>query len=259
MNLRNEFLEFIKRNKLFDLHDRVLLTVSGGLDSVVMVDLFHVCGIDFGIAHCNFKLRGYESDGDEDFVKALAKKYDKPLYTNHFKTRKFADEHGISIQMAARELRYTWFETIRESKEYSVIATAHHKDDSVETILFNLIKGTGLDGVGGIPVRNGNVIRPLLFATRNELEDYASRKKINWRKDSSNMSTDYARNKIRLEVIPKLLEINPGFKDSIAKSVSRINEIRTFHATYVEKIFNKAVKVEGTDTFINKTEPIHHN
>ncbi len=254
MNLRNEFLAFIKKSKLVNQGDKILLTVSGGLDSIVMAELFFYGGIEFGIAHCNFQLRSNESDGDETFVENLANSYEKPFYVNHFNTKEFASERGISIQMAARELRYSWFEAIRESQEFSAIATAHHKDDSVETILFNLIKGTGLEGLKGIPVRNGNVIRPLLFATRKDLEAHASDHDLKWREDSSNKSTDYTRNQIRIGIIPRIRKINPGFNDSIIRSVERVNDAQSLLRRYIDEIVERAVKVQGMDLLVDKAE-----
>ena len=254
MNMRNEFLAFIKKNKLINRGDKILLTVSGGLDSVVMADLFFHEGIDFGIAHCNFQLRGEESDADEAFVENLANSYDKPFYVNHFSTKEFATEHGVSIQMAARELRYSWFESVRETREYSVIATAHHKDDSVETILFNLIKGTGFDGLKGIPVRNNNVIRPLLFATREDIEDFSREHKLEWREDSSNKYADYARNQIRINIIPGIRKINPGFNDTIIRSVERINDVQSLLRKCIDEIVERAVKVKGMDLLIDIAE-----
>lgn len=252
MNLQKEFLEFVKKNHLFDRDDKVLLTVSGGLDSVVMADLFSKSGLDFGIAHCNFHLRGEESDEDELYVKGIAAKYGKPFYVNHFNTKEYSEKQGISIQMAARELRYTWFETLRETKEYAVIATAHHLDDSIETILYNFFKGSGIEGLKGIPAINGNVVRPLLFASRKNIEDYAMKNKLQWREDSSNRSSDYARNKIRNEIIPLIEEINPGFGLSIIRSVDRLKDIGILLERYISEIRERIIRVEGENLYIKK-------
>ena len=159
----NRYTAFIKSKYLFKKTDRILLAVSAGIDSVVMADLFHQAGFNFGIAHCNFGLRGKESDGDETFTQKLARQYKVPFFTTRFNTSEFASSRKISIQMAARELRYTWFEEIRSAEKFDFIATAHHLDDQVETFLINLIRGTGISGLHGISAKQGFIIRPLLF------------------------------------------------------------------------------------------------
>ncbi|NCA76211.1 MAG: tRNA lysidine(34) synthetase TilS [Alphaproteobacteria bacterium] len=221
------FLSFIRKQDLFSPGDRILLAVSGGIDSVVMTHLFASAGYHFGIAHCNFSLRGEESDQDELFVKQLAVQHRVTIYTRRFNTEEYAGKKKISIQMAARELRYAWFEEIRQKNGYDLFATAHHRDDVVETILINLIRGTGFRGLQGIRPRSGKLIRPLLFASRQEIEVYARNRKLRFRVDSSNGETKYLRNRIRLELIPIIHSLNPSFDEALmglASQVERISE-----------------------------------
>ena len=189
---------------------------------MVMLDLFRQSGFQIQVAHCNFQLRGAESDQDENFLKAKCEKSNIPFHYIHFDTNNYATEHGLSIQMAARELRYHWFKQLKESEELNWIATAHHLNDSVETLLLNLTKGTSLDGLLGIPERNNDVIRPLLFATRQDIENYAAENSIAWREDESNQTDDYQRNFIRHQVIPKLKELNPRFENSIDRTIQKL-------------------------------------
>lgn len=177
MNLEQAFETFLQENQLIAPTDRILVAVSGGVDSMVLAHLVRQSNQKFGIAHCNFRLRGAASDADEQFVRDLANAWEVPVYIHHFDTKKYAEENGISVQMAARELRYTWFEIIRESADFTHIATGHNLNDSVETCLLNLMRGTGITGLGGIPVQNGHVIRPLLFATRESHPGLCTRKK----------------------------------------------------------------------------------
>src|SRR6218665_2630873 len=171
------FSRYIKQEQLFKPTDTILLTVSGGIDSVVMCELFQQSGLRFAIAHCNFGLRGEESEGDELFVEALAEKYHVPFHSSSFATAAFAKKHKLSIQAAARQLRYEWFETVRSQYNYSFIATAHHRDDSVETFFINLLRGTGIAGLHGILPKQGKIVRPLLFADKERIAAFAERNK----------------------------------------------------------------------------------
>ncbi len=216
---------FIREQKLFRQDENILLAISGGMDSMVMLDLFHRAGFRFGIAHCNFSLRGKESDGDAKFVKSAAKKYKVPFSQKKFKTEQYAKESGLSIQMAARKLRYDWFEEIRSENGYDFIATAHHLDDQIETFFINLIRGTGIAGLHGILPENGRLIRPMLFAFREDVEKYARENHLHYREDSSNQSLKYTRNQIRHQLIPVLQTIQPAFASSITET---INKIRNF-------------------------------
>lgn len=211
MNLFQSFLHFIQTNHLIPPDERVLLAVSGGVDSLVMTHLFRQCHWPLGVAHCNFQLRGAESDGDEDFVRQIADDWKTPFFSRRFDAKKHAGVTGQSLQMAARQLRYEWFEQICRENGYDLIATGHNRNDSVETALLHFIRGTGLTGLGGIPLRNGCLIRPLLFAGRDEILAYAREQGLNWREDSSNVKDDYTRNVVRHHITPRMEAINPAF------------------------------------------------
>ncbi|MFI5162489.1 MAG: tRNA lysidine(34) synthetase TilS [Sphingobacteriales bacterium] len=208
------FQDFIEQNKLFGPTDKILAAVSGGMDSVLMARLLKAAGFNFGIAHCNFQLRGDEADADEAFVYSLVSELDVPIHSIKFDTKKHAADRKISIQMAARDLRYQWFREISQQYGYDAIALAHHQNDAIETILLNLTRGTGIAGMHGILPQNGNLVRPLLFLTRDEIADIIKTEHFKYVEDSSNSSTKYARNKLRLEVIPKLKELNPALEDT---------------------------------------------
>jgi len=236
-----EFVDFVKNEKLFLKKENILLAVSGGADSVVMCHLFKVAGFRFAIAHCNFKLRGEESNNDEEFVKELAKKLNVTLYTTTFDTQIYAQKEGISIQMAARNLRYQWFEEIRNKYNYSYIALAQHKDDVIETLFINLLRGTGISGLHGILFKNNLLIRPLLFTFKEQILNYCTENRIKFRDDSSNASIKYIRNKIRHQIMPVLKEINPSYKDTIIKDIE--------HFKFVEKVYNDHLKDVGNMVF----------
>ncbi len=217
-----QFLNHIERFRLCNKTERVLLAVSGGVDSMAMLYLFGDAGIDIGVAHCNFQLRGRESDADEAFVEQVCKELTIPFYIKRFETEAYAWENTLSTQMAARELRYAWFEELLNGHGYSSLATGHHLDDSIETILLNLTRGTSTDGLAGIPVRNGRVIRPILFATRKQIERYALTKGLVWREDLSNLTDDYQRNFIRHQIIPRLKELNPSLEITWQSGIEKI-------------------------------------
>ncbi|MBL4715873.1 MAG: tRNA lysidine(34) synthetase TilS, partial [Bacteroidia bacterium] len=235
------FKQFIEQEDLFSSGDRILLAVSGGVDSVVMAHLFYHAGFDFEIAHCNFNLRGKESDEDELFVKGNAGCYGKNFHSTRFDTEQFADEHKLSIQEAARELRYSWFAEILEKENLQYVATAHHINDSVETVIYNLVKGTGIKGLRGIPTKNGTVVRPLLFATRDEILNYAKEKELTYREDSSNKELKYNRNLIRNEVVPKLEQINPSFISTFSENIYRFKEVDKLYNQRIEQLKNELV------------------
>ena len=183
-----QFKNYINAQKLFLRKEKILLTVSGGIDSVAMCELFYQAGFQFGIAHCNFALRGDESDADEVFVKNLAEKYEVPFYVNRFNTADYARENGISIQMAARELRFSWFDNILTAEKYHYIATAHHQNDEIETFFINLMRGTGVAGLHGILPKHNRIIHPLLFTNRDKILGFVNANKLEFREDSSNSS-----------------------------------------------------------------------
>ncbi len=203
---------------------RVVLAVSGGLDSVVMAHLFRQAELPFLIGHCNFQLRGAESDEDERFVENLAEELGVPFFCGRFDTEGFARARGLSIQAAARELRYTYLEELRQMQGCESIATAHHLTDAIETLLLNLVRGTGLRGLRSIRPRRDHIIRPLLFATREELEAHAQARGLRWREDASNRSEKYRRNYIRLEVLPRLRHLNPALERSCEHTLQILRE-----------------------------------
>ncbi|MGN7203037.1 tRNA lysidine(34) synthetase TilS [Pedobacter sp. SAFR-022] len=218
------FRAFFSRHQLFEPDQKILLAVSGGKDSVLMVHLFKQAGLHFGIAHCNFQLRAEESMRDEAFVKMLAATLDVPFHVTHFNTKAYVKAHRCSTQMAARDLRYAWFEEIRAAEGYEAIALAHHQNDAIETMLINLSRGTGISGLHGIAPKRERLIRPLLFLSREDIETLIEKENIDYVEDSSNLSDHYARNKIRLHVIPQLKAINPGLEQTFAQNIQRFQE-----------------------------------
>ena len=240
------FQSYILDNNLVSPGHKILLAVSGGIDSVVMLDLFTRSGYYCAIAHCNFKLRDEESDMDELFVRDLAGKYNIPFYTKAFNTADHADNNRISIQMAARELRYDWFEDLRNELHYDYIATAHNKNDAIETFFINLSRGTGIRGLSGITPKSGQILRPLLFLEREDIEEYAKLNEIPWREDSSNSQTKYARNKIRHLIIPGFQELNPGFINTMWENIGRLREIEGIYLHSLERT-KKEILIKGNE------------
>jgi tRNA(Ile)-lysidine synthase len=250
--MQEQFLNHIQKHSLCQHGDKILLAVSGGLDSVVMLHLFKEAGFSVGVAHCNFQLRGNESDGDEDFVKQCCEQLNVPVFVKRFDTQSYGWENNLSIQMAARELRYSWFEHLLEEKHYDFLATGHHFDDTVETILLNWIKGTAVEGLAGIPVKNKKVIRPLLFATRAQVEKHAAEKGIQWREDQSNLTDDYQRNFIRHQIVPKLKELNPSLETTLHTGIEKLqSDIALLHVQ-VEEWRRNFISREGEKIAISK-------
>lgn len=242
-----QFVDFIDQNLLFAPHDRVLLAVSGGRDSVLMAHLFKACGYSFAIAHVNFQLRGEESDGDEAFCFDLATSLDVPFFSNRFATASYAKTNKVSVQMAARTLRYQWLEELRLEHNFDYIALAHHQNDSIETILLNLTRGTGISGLHGILPKRGRLIRPLLFLTRAEIDRLVEHLQLGYREDSSNESVKYARNKIRLEVIPKLKELNPALEETFEQNRRRLADLEEFLHLKVEELRKNLFSTSNSD------------
>ncbi|HEY0031245.1 MAG TPA: tRNA lysidine(34) synthetase TilS [Bacteroidia bacterium] len=240
--MHQDLLNYITEEKLFGPADKVLLTVSGGIDSVVMCALFHKAGLSFGIAHCNFQLRGEESEADELLTEELAEKYGVQFHSISFDTSAVAKKNKLSIQAAARQLRYQWFEEIREQYKYKAIATAHHQDDSVETFFINLVRGTGISGLHGILPKQGKIIRPMLFTTKKAIEAYAKKNKIKYREDSSNASDKYARNKIRHHLIPVLKELNPNLEQTIQEDIQRLHETEIIYKKEIDRERSQLLK-----------------
>lgn len=212
----------ITENQLCKRSDKLLLAVSGGLDSVVMTDLFHRMGYQTGLAHCNFKLRDEASDLDEQFVKELSAHYHLPLYVKTYDTKAYATQHKCSIQEAARALRYAWFEEVSKKYGFDYVATAHQLDDQKETLFINLLRGSGISGLKGIPLKRGNIIRPLLCVSRKQIVDYANSHQLSWREDASNASDKYLRNRIRHHLIPAFDALLPEAKNAFLKSLNHL-------------------------------------
>ena len=219
-----QFLNYIHQEKLFHSSQRILLAVSGGADSMLMLHLFTNAGFPVAIAHCNFRLRGSESDDDEQFVSNYCDQNNLAFYLKHFDTEEFANQRGISIEMAARDLRYDWFNELLEKHGYDYLATAHHQDDVIETFLINLSRGSGIKGLSGIQPKSGSIIRPMLFTNRVEIHEYCMRMKIEYRTDSSNLDTVYKRNLIRQQILPLLEQINPAFRRNALKTIGNLHE-----------------------------------
>ncbi len=252
--LTDRLKQYIRENGLLAPGDRVLLAVSGGVDSMAMLSLFAEALADGGwpvaVAHCNFGLRGEEGDEDTELVKAEAARYGLTCHVRNFDTRAEMERTGESVQMAARRLRYDWFGRLCAEHGYTVVAIAHQADDSVETFFINLFRGTGLRGLTGINPVNGRVVRPLLFATRKEIAEYAHVNGIAYREDSSNRSTKYLRNKIRLGLIPRLREINPRFGETMRRNVDRLTQTQGFIDASIARIRAEVVRQEGLAAMI---------
>ena len=231
MNIR--FSNYLKDNSLSK--QKILLAVSGGVDSMVMLHLFLQSGMKIGAAHCNFQLRGQDSLEDENFVLSQASKYGIKSHVIRFETDDYAKKAGLSIQMAARELRYNWFEQIRKENNYDFIATAHHSDDMIETFLLNLLRKTGISGLHGIKDRSGNIIRPMLFTNKEEIMEYADKHDIKYREDVSNTDDYYKRNYIRHHIIPEFKKLNPHFAATLLDSIDILSKQEI---VYKEHIYN---------------------
>jgi tRNA(Ile)-lysidine synthase len=237
--MNREFKKFNADNNTIKPGERILLAVSGGIDSMVMAHLFIQSGYEIGIAHCNFSLRGKESDKDEEFVHNFAELHKIPFFSKRFDTKEYAKTNGLSIQMAARELRYAWFEEIRIGNKYDSIAVAHNLNDNIETMIINLTRGTGLAGLSGMRIVSNRIIRPLLFATRKEITDYCKKNNVGYREDKSNADTKYTRNKIRHMVIPVLKEINPSIETTLSETAERFTGINEIVSEYIKQLRGK--------------------
>ena len=241
----NNFQNHINQNLSFLNKSRLLIAISGGLDSVVLTHLCHQLKLNLALAHCNFNLRGDESDGDEEFVLQLAEDLDLEVFIESFETEDYAKTYKLSTQMAARELRYNWFEELAEQLNFDFILTAHHADDNLETFLINLSRGTGLDGLMGIPEVNNKIVRPLLTFSREDIETYAKTNKLTWREDSSNASNKYMRNKLRHDVIPVLKEINPFLLQNFESTQNHLQDSKQIIEDAIVRIQKKAVYVDN--------------
>ncbi|MGL2964440.1 tRNA lysidine(34) synthetase TilS [Flavobacterium sp. RSB2_4_14] len=246
-----KFQNHINTNLPFLKEKKLLLAVSGGIDSMVLVHLCHQLQLDIAVAHCNFQLRGTESDDDENFVKSHTEKLQIPIYFQKFDTAAFAKKQKLSIQVVARNLRYEWFYSLLANHNFDYILTAHHLDDSVETFLINFTRGSGIEGLTGIPEQNDKIIRPLLPFSRNEIEIFAKENAIQWREDSSNTSDKYLRNKLRHNVIPILKELNPSFLASFENTISHLKQTQALAADASKSLYSKVVTEEENHTTID--------
>ena len=232
---KKKIAQYIDQEKLFTREDKILVTLSGGADSVALLRLLLDMGYTCEAAHCNFHLRGDESVRDEMFVRELCLQLVVPLHVQHFQTMEEAEKRHISIEMAARELRYAWFEQLRLQQGADVIAVAHHKDDSVETLLLNLIRGTGINGLLGIRPKNGNIVRPLLCLDRKEITEYLQAIGQSYVTDSTNLQDEYTRNKIRLNLLPLMQKINPSVKESLLRTAEYLNDAALLYKKGIEE------------------------
>ncbi|RKR85284.1 tRNA(Ile)-lysidine synthase [Mucilaginibacter gracilis] len=245
-----QFKNFIEKHRLFEPGHSVLAAVSSGRDSVLLAHLLQQSGINFGIAHCNFQLRPAEALAEQAFANNLANSFGVAFHTTNFDTQSYAKQNGISTQMAARQLRYTWFEHIRNNFGYNCIAVAHHQNDSVETILLNLTRGTGIAGMHGILPKNGLIVRPMLFLNRNEIDNLVANNNLAYMEDSSNASVKYARNKIRHQVIPHLKELNPKLEETFDSNIKRFRELELLLQNKLNEIMPKVLIPHGDDFYI---------
>eukprot|EP01133_Synstelium_polycarpum_P003291 gene3291-3745_t len=245
------FQDYVLKNSLLSKQSRVLLAVSGGKDSVLMSHLFKRAGYHFGIAHCNFNLRKEESERDEAFVRRLAATLEVPFYLSSFETAAYAAAQKVSTQMAARTLRYEWFENCRQQEGYDLIAVAHHQNDALETVLLNLTRGTGIAGLHGIRPRRDKLIRPILFLSAAEIEEIIRSEDFSYVEDSSNHADKYARNKIRLKVIPQLKAINPGLEQTFEHNIRRFAETEQVLNQVVQALRETLLQERGGHVFIS--------
>lgn len=269
MDLLERFKLNISANKLFGISDKFLLAVSGGVDSVVLCELFHRAGYSFAMAHCNFQLRGEESNRDEHFVRELAEKYGAPFYVQHFDTTAYAASHKVSVQAAARELRYHWFfelvgatgsiSTAKVNANFSgvslppvanVLVTAHHADDNIETVLMNFFKGTGISGLRGMLPRQQQLARPLLPFRKTELQSFATVNKLQWVEDSSNTGNVYTRNYFRHKIIPLVEDRFPEATNNLLDNIERFREIEILYRQSIEVHKSKLVEQHGNEWHI---------
>ena len=225
--------------------DKLVLALSGGIDSMVLADLLLKSKADFVVAHCNFHLRGEESDGDEKFVREFAEKHGVQCFVKHFDTEKYAEEQGVSIEMAARDLRYAWFEELRQQLGYDKIAVAHHADDQAETFFINLLRGAGLRGLKGMQPQNGTIIRPMLWASREQIHQYAIENQILWREDHTNAETIYLRNKIRNQLLPVFDELHPEARQGLYKSLEHLSAENELYRELLKGKLNQIVELDG--------------
>ncbi len=249
-----KFQQYIENHGLIGKDERVLVALSGGVDSMVLAELLRRSGYDIAFAHCNFHLRGDESDGDERFVRDYAERVGVRLFVKHFDTTQYAENQKISIEMAARELRYSWFDELLKGKGFHKLAVAHHADDQIETFFINLLRGSGIKGLKAMRPANGLYVRPLLWASREEIKNFAVENGIEWREDRSNQETVYFRNKIRHELLPVVDGIKPDARDKIRLSVDCLASENQLYRELIKEKLSHIEHVAGVLHSINKSE-----
>ena len=241
----DQFKAYINRCNLLAEGEKVILALSGGVDSMVLADLLLKSKVEFVAAHCNFHLRGEESDGDEKFVRGYAERNGIQCFVKHFETEKYAAEQGVSIEMAARDLRYNWFEQLRQQLGYDKIAVAHHADDQAETFFINLLRGAGLNGLKGMKPQNGVVIRPLLWASREQIRKYAVENQILWREDHTNAESVYLRNKIRNQLLPVFDELQSEARQGLYKSLEHLAAENELYRELLQEKLGQIIEYNG--------------
>jgi tRNA(Ile)-lysidine synthetase-like protein len=251
LDMFEKFQNHLNQSFPFLKDKRLLLAVSGGLDSMVMAHLFQKLSFETAIAHCNFQLRGVESFEDSQFIEQFADLNAIPVFITPFDTKAFAADYKLSTQVAARQLRYNWFYELLANENYDYILTAHHADDNLETFLINLSRGTGLEGLTGIPQQNDKVVRPLLVLSRAEIEAYANENNIQWREDSSNASDNYLRNKIRHHVVPALKELNPDFLAAFQKTQNFLQQSQAMVEDASVMVYQQVAQEANGDIHFN--------
>ena len=242
----DQFAAYINRYHLIAESDKIILALSGGIDSMVLADLLLKAKVEFVAAHCNFHLRGEESDGDENFVRGFAERNGIQCFVKHFDTEQYAAEQGVSIEMAARDLRYAWFEELRQQLNYDKIAVAHHADDQAETFFINLLRGAGLRGLKGMQPQNGAIIRPMLWASREQIRQYAAENQITWREDYTNAETVYLRNKIRNQLLPIFDQLHPEARQGLYKSLEHLASENELYRELLKEKLSQIVE-HGSD------------
>jgi tRNA(Ile)-lysidine synthase len=241
-----KFENHLHKNFPFLKDKKIVIACSGGLDSMVLADLLIKLHYGVALAHCNFSLRGSESDGDEVFVNKYGEDKQLKVHTKRFDTHAYAETHKISIQLAARELRYRWFEKLLNDFQYDYLLTAHHLDDDIETFMINLSRGTGLRGLTGIPMQNQKILRPLLDFSRAEIHEYAVKNNVIWREDSTNKNTDYMRNNLRHTVIPALKKVTPEFLQNFQTTRKNLQAAEMLLNDYLQHVVQKVFTRKGT-------------
>lgn len=247
----SRFTEFVKKHQLFDPRQKILLAVSGGVDSMVMLHLFEKSEFAYGVVHCNFQLRGSDSGLDEEFVRQQVTNHGVPFFCRRFETEEHAKINGISVEMSARQLRYAYFEEVRAGNGYEFIATAHHQDDLLETFFLNLSRKTGIRGLTGIKEKSGRIIRPLLFASRREIEDFARTDFVEFREDRTNSEVVFQRNFIRHRILPLFSELNPAFRNNLSETIRNLRGAEEVFSAGIEAAKKELASSRGNETAIH--------